>query len=244
MAQIQPRGPRRMLIILGILFAAVMALYGCTQDGGGPNHPRNLTSEDLAPFLAAGCRNDSSGFIDCANASFMSRFGCFSQSLQIMDEGLSLEPSMVLAWCPVEVYGNNLSQAEMEGFFYCGGGLLRTCTSYVAYDGTEFVQIKNPEALARYAGPISGEKEALAFVMLSEDVIGEVERDALPPLLARAQKDESGFLVTAYRFNMFGCYDRIDYEEVRYSVSAGGEIRELGRKVAYTRHLDGAICVD
>jgi len=230
---------------LGIIFTAIMLLAGCTQDGGGQNQPpRNLTPEDLAPFVAAGCQNDSDGFLDCANATFRSEFGCFSSTLQIMGDGLSLDPSMVLAWCPVEIYRNNLSEDDMGGYFYCGGGMLRTCTSYVVYDGSKFVQIRNPEGLARYASPISSEREALAFAMLSKDVMGIIERDSLPPLKAKAQKNESGYLVTAYSYNIFGCYDKIDYEEVRFLVSPMGEIEELGRKVAYTRHLDGMMCVD
>lgn len=232
-------------IALGLFIISTLLLAGCTQDGGSQIKPsRNLTPEDLAPFTRAGCQNGSGGFIDCANASFRSDFNCYATALQIMGDGLSLDPSMVLAWCPVEVYRNNLSEAGMKDYFYCNGGMLRTCTSYVAWDGSKFVQIKNPDALSRYASPISSESEAVAFVILSKDVMGAVERDSLPTLVAKAQKNESGYTVTAYHYNPFGCYDKVDYSEVTFFVSTEGTIEELGRKVAYTRHLDYSICVD
>ncbi|MFH0885066.1 MAG: hypothetical protein V1861_05135 [Candidatus Micrarchaeota archaeon] len=230
---------------LRLICLVVLSIAGCMQTRGGGNEPpRNLTSEDLAPFIQAGCQNGSDDYLDCANASFRSQFHCFSTSLQVMGDGLSLEPSMVLVACPVEVYGNNLTEAQMEGFFYCSGGMLRTCTSYVAWDGSKFVQIRNPDALARFAAPISSEGEALAFIILSKDVIRTVERGPLPSLAAKAQKNESGFLVTAYSHNTFGCYDKVDYEEVRFQVSPEGKIEELGRKVVYTRNLGYAVCVD
>jgi hypothetical protein len=223
----------------------ILLLAGCTQEGGSQiKPPRNLTPQDLAPFTQAGCQNGSDGFLDCANASFRSDFNCYSTALQIMGDGLSLEPSMVLAWCPVEVYRNNLSEAGMKGYFYCNGGMLRTCTSYVAWDGSKFVQMKNTGALASFAAPISSEGEALAFVILSKDVMGAVERDSQTTLVAKAQKNETGYTVTAYHYNPFGCYDKVDYEEVTFFVSTEGKIEELGRKVAYTRYLDFSICVD
>jgi len=230
---------------LGLFIISAMLLAGCTQDGGSQTQPpRNLTPEDLAPFIHAGCQNGSDGFIDCANASFRSDFNCYSSSLQVMGDGLSLDPSMVLSWCPVEVYRNNLTEERMKDYFYCNGGMLRTCTSYVAWDGSKFVQIKNAAALAPFVAPISSEGEAVAFVILSKDVIGTVERDSLPALVAKAQKNESGYTVTAYHYNPFGCYDKVDYEEITFFVSTDGKIDELGRKVAFTRDLGYSICVD
>jgi hypothetical protein len=236
------------IIILAVLLIFAAAVLLAIQAGGpggetlGP--ARNLTSEDYAPFLNAGCVYGREGGIDCEAAQFRQEFKCFSPQLQISGEGLLLEPSAVLAWCPVEVYRNRLGEQDMRGYFYCGGGLLRTCASYVYWNGTSFVQIRNESGLASLAAPITSGSEAIAFVLISQDVSGRVERDGTASLLATAQKNGTGYTVTAYHYDMFGCYDKLDYEAVTYSVSPEGAVKELGRKVAYTRHLGHMLCVD
>jgi hypothetical protein len=229
---------------------AIMALLGllvsgCLQTGGGGtggDYHKNLTAAQLKPFLDAGCVASSYTYLDCSNASFASQFNCLSPSMQVKHEGAGLEPPLPLIECLVEGY--DLNGTKTSGYFFCGGGMLRACTSYIAWEGGKFVQIKNMAGLAAKAAPISSEAEAINYVLLSKDVIDAVERPGLGDLAAKAEKNAGGFLVTAYHYNPFGCYSKIDYEEVKFQVSADGRIEEKGREVVYSKDLGYAICVD
>jgi hypothetical protein len=214
--------------LLGIL------VFGCVQDGGGIDYHKNLTAAQLKPFYDAGCTNYSEGYLNC---NLSSQFNCFSSSMKVMNEGAGLDPPIPLLECLVE--SRNLSKGD---YFFCGGGLLRVCTSYIAWEDGRFVQIKDAAGLA--AAPISSEAEAINYVLISKDVADHVERPLLGDLSARAEKNSGGFLVTTYHHNPFGCYSKIDYEEVGFQVSVDGKIEEKSRRVVYTKDLGYSICVD
>jgi hypothetical protein len=53
------------------------------------------------------------------------------------------------------------------------------------------------------------------------------------------------FLVTVYAEDrVFGCYDEINYEAIKYEVASDGDITEKSREVVYNKQLDAYICVD
>lgn len=235
---------RRFWLLFAGLFFPGLLFFGCTNnDGGVTEVGGNVTQALLKPFLDAGCEYEQTS-LDCANASFASDFQCVSSWLRIRNESVALDPALLLLECDTFAYGNNLTESQMDEYFYCRGGLAYSCVSYIMWDGSEFVQIKNGSELSGRIQHISGGKEALNYVLLSEYVQPEVERGILGPLRAKAVRNGDKFIVTAYHHNPFGCYSKIDYEEVTYEVSADGSIKETGRKVAYTKELGYMICAD
>jgi len=222
-----------------LIYLALLGLlaFGCVQDGNGMTD-KNLSEAQLKPFLDAGCVNTSDGIL-CQNASFPSQFKC-SPWLRMVraDTGTG---SLPLVECWVEVEDPSAARNE---YFFCSGGMLCICISYVTWENGHFVQLKNADDLAARVGPIESEKEALSYVLLAKDVTDLVERPILGDLKASAERNADGFLVTAYYYSQFGCYSEIDYEEVKYQVSANGKIEEVSRNVAYTKYLGYAICVD
>lgn len=224
-----------------LLYLALLGLlaFGCVQGGGGTNDGQNLSEAQLRPFLDAGCVN-SDGHLDCRNASFQSTFGCLIFPT-IAHNGAGLNPPLALSKCWAEV--QDRSEARKE-YFFCSGGMLNACLSYIVWENSHFVQLKNASDLAARVAPIESEQEALNYVLLSKDVSDRVERPIVGALRAGAERNTDGFLVTAYYHNTFGCYSQIDYEEVKYQVSANGSIEEVSRAVVYTEYLGYAICVD
>ncbi len=234
----------RLLNIALMSALALLVVSGCVQtDGGSVDYHKRLTGSQLKPFTDAGCA-EYSGYMDCQNASFVSEYGCFGGSLRIRNEGTGLEPAVPLLECRVEAFGRNMSESQPESYFYCGGGLLYACTSYIAPNDGGFIQVRNVTELASLVAPISSEAEAVNYVLLSENVIDTVERPVLGNLTASAIRNADGFIVTAYHYNPFGCYSKIDYEEVKFQVYADGRIREISRSVVYTKDLGAMLCVD
>jgi hypothetical protein len=236
-----------------LLWFALLCLlgFGCIggpwgSGGGNLTSGRNLTYSQLKPFFDAGCVNESPGYLQCDNASFVRTFGCFQGShAQIMNEGAGLEPQLALVRCPIEVYGSNLSNEQMEDYFFCGGGMLRTCTSYVLWENGSFIQIKSEGELAARIMPIGSEEEALDFVLLSKGYGRVVDADEQHLFYATAQGTGSDFLVKAYAPDrVFGCYGEVNYEEIGYLVTPDGNITEKSRKTVYTKILGYQICVD
>lgn len=230
------------LITLGLF----VLVFGCLQGGGGAgdDYHRNLTSAQLKPFYDAGCVDYAEGYLSCPDTSFVSQFNCFSAAMRVAHEGAGLEPSLALLECRIGVHSNNLTKTQMENYFFCGGGMLQACTSYIAWEDGRFIQIKNTTELARRVAPITNEVEAINYVLLSRDVIDTVERPILGNLTAKAERTAEGFMVTVYHYKPFGCYSKIDYEEVKFQVAADGKIEEKGRQIIYTKNLGRIICVD
>ena len=232
-----------------LLFLITLSLlFGCTNIKNDKHNQSNFTNLNLSsftydqikPFLDAGCQPTSDSLtLDCANASF--DFKC-AGPVVLEPLGLALNPKLAIAQC--FTFGDNLTEAEMKNYFYCSGGLRYGCTSYIYWNGTNFIQIKNSYGLAKLVGPIENEKEALNYVFLSKNVLYSIDREGAEPLISKAEKTDEGFLVTVYHYSPFGCYSSKDYYEIVYQVSSSGVIEEKNNKVVYSKPLGYTICVD
>ena len=241
MPPLEDKRMRNLLLFSTIL---LLVLAGCIKDDRSYNNTDiNFTQVQLKSFLDAGCVNSSYDYLDCEKTSFTSEFNCDGSTI-IRKEGAYLDPQVPLARCFTSSYGANLTEGEQETYFYCSGGLRYGCTSYIHWNGSTFVQIKNTTDFSGLITPITSEQEALYYVLLSKNVVFGVDRKILGNLNSKAEKRDGGFLVTTYYYNPFGCYDSLDYYEIRYQVSQDGEIIEKDRKVVYTEALGYSICVD
>ncbi|MEW6721900.1 MAG: hypothetical protein AB1324_01420 [Candidatus Micrarchaeota archaeon] len=196
--------------------------------------------DEVREFIDAGCTFDGSS-LDCSNTSI--DFGC-TFGMQRREEGATLDPRLNLVQCNVWVHQQNLSAEEMDTFFYCSGGLLFTCKSYVYGENGSFFQIRNLTGLAAKAGPVDSAEEAMAFVMLSNPVYGSLTVDD-KAFFGGSEPSGEDYRVTVYAPDrVFGCYDEVNYEEIIFTVGKNGSVAEESRSVVHNRRLDGAICVD
>jgi hypothetical protein len=216
--------------------------YICTVLNQSKEFGPQPGEEKVQEFLDAGCTFDGE-YLECTNTAIERKFGC-SFGMRVRIESGNLEPPITLVQCNILAFQQNLSEQDMKNYFYCSGGLLYTCKSYVYWAGTEFAQLKNTAELAEAAGPVGSEGEAMAFVLLSKEVHQTITVDNTT-FTGSSEKSGDVYLVTVYAPDrVFGCYDEVNYEEIVYEVISEGKISEKSRRIVYNDQLGYAVCVD
>ncbi len=214
----------------------------------------------VQPYLDEGCELNTEGNVFCPEDSqfyLNNDFNCYG--------ALTLRPEALAFGFPLFnclVRGTN--DAPDYDYFYCKGGRLHTCQSYVIYSralrpdnsGADslsvFAQLNNNVQLLKLldAKKIDSKEKAMAFVLLTLDVSKDLVVDGKKIKEGTSVKEGDHYVVTVYAMDKnLGCYDTVNYMELRYSVAYNGDLElipdgDYVGKIVYTKKLPGTICVD
>lgn len=240
---------KKTILMSALFLLTALFLIGCTAVEKPPaTPPTNVEKVSLQPFFDAGCSETGSTYIKCTDIEFIKEFNCLDSSLSVPKNGKNLGLPLVRCNSPTWSWPQDeqlISPEEQEKYFECGGGLSQTCKSYITYKDNKFIQIKNKEELLPHIGVIDTEDKALALVLLSE---GGSEELIVNEKKMRGRNVEvvgQNFLVTVYAPDrIFGCFDEINHEAIKYDVTSEGDITERSREIVYNEQLEYDICVD
>ncbi len=210
------------------------------------NLPSKPLDRDIRFLLERGCKNTTHDWIlDCSNTDLSQQFNCDEspENSGLMQMGYALELNASFLRCRSRI---RPGQEDLD-YFYCSGGLTQFCYSYVLANDTDSVQIKNEKELAAKITPLETESEALAFLLLSRNVMSEFKFDyenSEVKVISNVTRKGNNFLITAYQINVFGCRDSDNLDEITFEVSRNGSIEELERETIFSKSLSGRVCVD
>lgn len=155
--------------------------------------------------------------------------------------------TLVIWTCNKDVFELNLPEDENPyeyGFYTVDAHPMGTwAVTYIMYNGTDYIEIIEPEQLESYFIPLKGEQEALIYTYLHEGLwikYGTLEQ---APLAGETNvKTENGdYIVTILHssHNMCPCYGT--YWKSVYRVTTDGDITKTVEEVIYEVHED-CIC--